>query len=57
MTNLDEFVRDRAQTWTELEALVERGGNAPSKLGPVAGRGDEAFELVPALGSLAHELV
>ena len=34
MTNLDEFVADRAQTWNELEHLVEQGGNAPARLGP-----------------------
>jgi uncharacterized membrane protein SpoIIM required for sporulation len=33
MTNLDEFVRDRAATWSELEHLVERAGNAPARLG------------------------
>jgi uncharacterized membrane protein SpoIIM required for sporulation len=34
MTNLDEFVSDRAPTWTELEQLVSKGGNAPARLGP-----------------------
>ena len=34
MTNLDEFVRDRSPTWTELEQLVARGGNSPARLGP-----------------------
>jgi uncharacterized membrane protein SpoIIM required for sporulation len=34
MTNLDEFVRDRTATWTELEALVEGSGNSPARLGP-----------------------
>ena len=34
MTNLDEFVRDRTPTWTELEQLVDGGGNAPERLGP-----------------------
>jgi uncharacterized membrane protein SpoIIM required for sporulation len=34
MTNLDEFVSERAPTWTELEQLVARGGNAPARLGP-----------------------
>jgi uncharacterized membrane protein SpoIIM required for sporulation len=34
MTNLDEFVQDRAQTWTELERLVEQGGTSPARLGP-----------------------
>jgi uncharacterized membrane protein SpoIIM required for sporulation len=34
MTNLDEFVRDRAPTWAELEHLVDGGGNTPARLGP-----------------------
>ena len=34
MTNLDEFVRERTPTWTELERLVEGSGNAPARLGP-----------------------
>jgi uncharacterized membrane protein SpoIIM required for sporulation len=34
VTNLDEFVRDRAAIWTELEQLVERSGNSPARLGP-----------------------
>ncbi len=34
MTNLDEFVRDRSETWTELERLVDTGGRAPARLGP-----------------------
>jgi uncharacterized membrane protein SpoIIM required for sporulation len=34
VTNLDEFVRDRRATWTELEQLVERSGNSPARLGP-----------------------
>ncbi len=34
MTNLDEFVRERAPTWTELEQLVEGSGNSPARLGP-----------------------
>ncbi len=34
MTNLDEFVRDRTPTWTELEQLVDRSGNSPARLGP-----------------------
>ena len=33
MFNLDQFVSERAPTWTELEQLVERGGNRPSRLG------------------------
>jgi uncharacterized membrane protein SpoIIM required for sporulation len=33
MTNLDEFVRDRTPTWTELEQLVEGSGNSPARLG------------------------
>lgn len=33
MPNLDEFVRERTPTWTELERLVERGGNSPARLG------------------------
>jgi uncharacterized membrane protein SpoIIM required for sporulation len=33
MTNLDEFVRERTPTWTELERLVEGGGNSPARLG------------------------
>jgi uncharacterized membrane protein SpoIIM required for sporulation len=31
--NLDQFVSDRAPTWTELEALVDRAGGRPSRLG------------------------
>jgi uncharacterized membrane protein SpoIIM required for sporulation len=34
MTNLDEFVRDRSATWTELERLVDARGNSPARLGP-----------------------
>ncbi|MDQ1456447.1 MAG: hypothetical protein QOH28_2067 [Actinomycetota bacterium] len=34
MTNLDEFVRDRAAIWTELEQLLQRSGNSPARLGP-----------------------
>jgi uncharacterized membrane protein SpoIIM required for sporulation len=34
MTNLDEFVRERTPTWTELDRLVDAGGNAPARLGP-----------------------
>lgn len=34
MTNLDQFVRDRSQSWGELEQLVEHTRNAPAKLGP-----------------------
>ena len=33
MTNLDEFVRERTPTWTELERLVEGAGNSPARLG------------------------
>ncbi len=33
MFNLDEFVSERAPTWTELEALVDRAGSRPSRLG------------------------
>ena len=33
VTNLDEFVRERTPTWTELERLVEGGGNSPARLG------------------------
>ena len=33
MTNLDEFVRDRAATWTEFEQLLQAGGNSPARLG------------------------
>jgi uncharacterized membrane protein SpoIIM required for sporulation len=33
MTNLDEFVRERAQTWNELEQLVDGSGNSPARLG------------------------
>jgi uncharacterized membrane protein SpoIIM required for sporulation len=31
--NLDQFVSERAPTWVELEALVERAGSRPSRLG------------------------
>jgi len=34
MTNLDEFVRERTPTWTELEHLVDGSGNTPARLGP-----------------------
>ena len=34
MTNLDEFVRERTPTWTELEQLVDGSGNTPARLGP-----------------------
>jgi uncharacterized membrane protein SpoIIM required for sporulation len=34
MTNLDEFVRDRAPTWIELEQLVDGSGDSPARLGP-----------------------
>jgi uncharacterized membrane protein SpoIIM required for sporulation len=33
VTNLDEFVRERTPTWTELERLVEGAGNSPARLG------------------------
>src|SRR4249919_3634414 len=33
MSNLDEFVRDRAPTWTELEHLVDTAGGSPARLG------------------------
>ena len=33
MGTLDEFVNERAPVWTELEHLVDRAGNKPSKLG------------------------
>lgn len=33
MFNLDQFVSDRASTWTDLEALVDRAGSRPSRLG------------------------
>lgn len=36
VTNLDEFVRDRTPTWTELEGLVDSGGSSPARLGPDA---------------------
>jgi uncharacterized membrane protein SpoIIM required for sporulation len=32
--NLDEFVRDRAATWSELEGLVDAARNRPARLGP-----------------------
>jgi len=31
--NLDEFVRERAATWSELEQLVDAAGNTPARLG------------------------
>jgi uncharacterized membrane protein SpoIIM required for sporulation len=34
VTNLDEFVRERAPTWTELEHLVDGSGSSPARLGP-----------------------
>ena len=34
MTNLDQFVRERSENWTELAQLVEHAGNTPAKLGP-----------------------
>ena len=33
MGTLDEFVNERAPAWAELEHLVDRAGNKPSKLG------------------------
>ncbi len=33
MGTLDEFVNERAPVWAELEYLVDRAGNRPSKLG------------------------
>jgi len=33
MANLDEFVRDRAGTWSELEGLLDRAGGSPARLG------------------------
>ena len=33
MTNLDDFVRERAATWSELERLLDAAGNSPAKLG------------------------
>ena len=33
MSNLDEFVRDRSATWTELDHLLAAGGS-PQRLGP-----------------------
>ena len=33
MGTLDEFVKERAPVWAELEHLVDRAGNKPSKLG------------------------
>jgi uncharacterized membrane protein SpoIIM required for sporulation len=34
MTNLDEFLRERAPTWDELDRLLHDAGNAPARLGP-----------------------
>jgi uncharacterized membrane protein SpoIIM required for sporulation len=34
VSNLDEFVGDRAATWNELEQLVDAAGSSPAKLGP-----------------------
>ncbi len=34
MANLDDFVRDRAAIWTELEQLLQSSGNSPARLGP-----------------------
>ncbi len=33
MFNLDQFVSDRAPTWTELETLIDDAGSRPSRLG------------------------
>jgi len=33
VSNLDEFVGDRSPTWFELEQLLARAGNRPSRLG------------------------
>ena len=33
MFNLDQFVTDRAPTWTELDELVAHAGGRPSRLG------------------------
>jgi uncharacterized membrane protein SpoIIM required for sporulation len=33
VSNLDEFVRDRAATWTELEGLLDLAGGSPARLG------------------------
>ncbi|HTL86307.1 MAG TPA: hypothetical protein VL856_14060, partial [Acidimicrobiia bacterium] len=38
MANLDEFTRDRAATWQELDGLVAAAGNSPAKLGPTGVR-------------------
>jgi len=34
VANLDEFVGDRAASWSELEGLVGTAGNKPARLGP-----------------------
>ena len=34
MANLDEFTRERAATWQELDTLTSAAGNSPAKLGP-----------------------
>jgi uncharacterized membrane protein SpoIIM required for sporulation len=34
MTNLDEFLRERAPTWDELDRLLQTGGTTPARLGP-----------------------
>ena len=34
MANLDQFVRDRGATWTELERMLDAAGNSPARLGP-----------------------
>jgi uncharacterized membrane protein SpoIIM required for sporulation len=36
--NLDQFVSDRAPTWTELETLIDHAGSRPSRLGAVGVR-------------------
>lgn len=33
MSNLDDFVRTRTPSWNELDELVQRAGNNPSRLG------------------------
>jgi uncharacterized membrane protein SpoIIM required for sporulation len=38
VSNLDEFVRDRSETWTELDQLVSAAGGSPQRLGPNAVR-------------------
>jgi uncharacterized membrane protein SpoIIM required for sporulation len=33
-SNLDEFIANRAPLWDELDALIERAGTRPARLGP-----------------------